>query len=146
MCTREELKQDPKRLWRIRLDVNIVSVPPPVRKGPQNIGGASGLTSMLCRASLPSGSYDIHRFGENLIKANSAPGFFEHLLKMEVAVLRPNVYMPRVAGFHPASTIRAALLRALDIIHWSSNMRSQTPKAGRLPRPNWCNQIARHFV
>jgi hypothetical protein len=54
LCTREELKQDPKRLWRIRLDVNIVSVPPPVRKGPQNIGGASGLTSMFCRASLPS--------------------------------------------------------------------------------------------
>jgi signal transduction histidine kinase len=44
--------------------------------------------------------------GENLLKANSARGAFEHLLKVEAAVVLIDVCMPDLDGFELAAMIR----------------------------------------
>src|SRR5215475_2967297 len=44
--------------------------------------------------------------GENLLKANSAQGAFEHLLKTDIAVVLVDVFMPDLDGFELARMIR----------------------------------------
>src|SRR5271170_2327948 len=44
--------------------------------------------------------------GENLVKANSARKAFEHLLKLDVAVVLVDVCMPDLDGFELARMIR----------------------------------------
>src|SRR5579863_6127841 len=53
-------------------------------------------------------SYEVMlgELGENLIKANSAKGALEHLLKEDVAVVLMDVSMPELDGFELASMIR----------------------------------------
>src|SRR5580700_5027122 len=53
-------------------------------------------------------SYEVmlEGLGENLVKANSAREAFEHLLKLDVAVVLVDVCMPDLDGFELARMVR----------------------------------------